>query len=772
MYGSEWQSADADTNDEGSLVEERGRSMAPREATPGQGFPNTLLGARSEVERTYSYAAPSLQGNQHSAAPPRRDTRQSISSYGHVCPYFKPSGQVIRGLESEAHYGQREGQDSLRPGIERVLCDTPNFLPQYPRDDHETADAADVVPTVNRCRAPSPQTSSDYQGRQPTLLMSANRPAPRQLVIPDRRQIRAGHSRQDARSQSPSSAQSRPICNASYNRERSLSLPSLDRCSTQMSPTASARLQRREERGYNMNPLPGHMSAGRRPATHRNFPRSTMSREDGPTHQRSTSLGEAQESPTQSPRAFSSLPILLGSEEPNKEPDIGDWRTIIPQARQVLGRLTKFLSPELCDGLTRVVIKAAEAPYPADLARRAEVVSDTRQPEQGARPQVQQDSQADNNRRATPRTSKPDRGDRGGKFAGPVTRRADQTMAVRNILNPPDKSQMQHKEEGAMNDETEEALALPGPPKPTGKRPPGSPRKDDPYRPEPRRKSVAPLPGEKPHVGRPKNVEIKTREQYHGGKLDYTTAVYAIKNVSKRTQFVPPSNCPHDQSNVNVDQTGKGTVLSLPAPEPNQVARRPPAARPVPRGVQQTRGETQTQSVPQILAESTSMALTVVEQRAPPTEAADPSDQVVGVGVRRQFPGRVSTYSPRLSTTAATIAAAPGLRRSARTAFRQGSAQPIATSSRPQSIPGPPIVNVATGTTRPTEEGNLLEVQGTAIHVTSPGHATRTNRKRKNSSTGGSEDGGNNAVGQKSELRRSLRDDKETRNENENNHEV
>jgi len=713
MSGSECQSGDADTNDEWSYIMERGRSRAPRGTTPGQCFFNT---SRREAERAYGYEAPSLHGNQHSAAPPRRDTGESISSYGCKAPYSNPSGQ-------------RERLGGLEAGVERGLYFSANPPPQYPRDDHRNADAAEVASVVNRPRAPSPRTSRDRWRRQPTPLMTTSRTAPPQPVVPDRRQIRTARSINDAREQSPSAAQTRRISNASYDRERSLSVSSFDRVSAQLSPTASARLQRREERGYmnpRSSPMPGYTGSRRRPATHRNFPQPVMSREGDP-HQSFRSLGETQEPHAQYEflRRLQPLEVDVEQrnarhvtilEEPERSPynrdrqernteyDMQDWRTLIPQAHHVLDRLGEFLSPELRDGLTRLAIRAAEAPYPTDLAPRAglEAAEYARQPDRAARSRVNQDAQTGGNRKSRPSSSKAEGG-----------RRADHTMAVRNVLNSPDQRQTQHQEEVANNGGAERAPAPAGPSKPPGKRLPGRPRKDDPHRPEPRRKSVAPLPGEKPHVGRPKNVEIKTREQYHGGMLDYSTAVDTIKTVSKRTQFVPSSTGAHDQPSANVDQGTQATAPNPSVPQPKSAA----ATRHVPRAVQEITGGTQTSTqinAPQPSTEAigTKQSNPVVEQMAPPTEDAGSDDQVVVVGVRGQFPGGTPTYiytdapeqvgqfPPRSAT-----ATAVGLRRSARTAIRQGSAQPVATSARPHPTPASRNIDTATSysATRPLQ---------------------------------------------------------------------
>ncbi|RPB27272.1 hypothetical protein L211DRAFT_846801 [Terfezia boudieri ATCC MYA-4762] len=729
MFGSEWQSGDADTNDEGSFVAERGRSRAPRGT--GKGPLDTSLGVRREVERAYGYEAPSLYGKKYSAPPPRRDTAKSVSSYVHDAPYTNP-------------LCQRELPGSIQLEIEKELYFPAQPLPEHGRDDHRDADAAELAPTVKCSRASSPQTSGS---RQPNPLMTSSHIAPPQPVAPDRRQIMTARSTNEARDQPPDPAQTRLIRNSSYGRERSLSVSSFDRLPAQSSPTTSARLKRREDRGYNMNPqgspMLGRTGSNRRPATHRNFPQPVAGKECYPTYRPSRIPGETQEPNTQYESLSRLQPLEVGLEELNArnvaileepvrplhdgdcqtsymEPGLEDWRTLIPQARQVLGRLGEFLSPELRDGLTRLAIGAAEAPYPADLARLAGPVGPlefARQANRAASSRVKQAEQIRDNRRSTLGSSKAEGGDQAGKAAVPMTRRVDHTMAVKNVLNSPDQSQTQCQKEDANSGGAEGVPAPSGAPKSLGKRPPGRPRKDDPYRPEPRRKSVAPLPGEKPHVGRPKNVEIKTREQYHGGVLDYSTAVDTIKTVSKRTQFVATRANTHDQPNASVDtdvnQKSEATALNQLVPQQKLVTERPAVPRHVPRAAQQTIGETQTeicaaQPFTETIRRSDTQP-TVVEERAVPSEDAGPNDQ--GVGVRGRFPGGTATYiykdvpaeegiqsSPK-PATAATL----GLRRSARTAIRQSIAYPRATASRPLPIPTPRNFNTVTSATRPLQ---------------------------------------------------------------------
>ncbi|KAF8457003.1 hypothetical protein BGX38DRAFT_893211 [Terfezia claveryi] len=741
MFESEWQSGDADTNDEGSFPAERGRSRAPRET--GKGPLDTSLGVRREVERTFGYEAPSLYGNKYSAALSRRDTAKSISSYVHDAPYSNP-------------LCKRERQCSIQLEIEKELYFLP--LPQYPRDDHRDADAAELAPTINCSTAPSPQTGGS---RQPTPLMTASHIALPQPVAPDRRQFMSAPPMNEARDQPPAPAQTRRNSNSSYGRERSLSVSPFDRFPAQSSPTSSARLKCREERGYNMNPqgssMLGRTCSSRTPVTHRNFPQPVTGRECHPSHRQSGYPGGTQDPHTQYESLRRLQPLEVGLEElnarnvaileesgqhlhdrdcqaRNMEPGMEDWRSLIPQARQVLGRLEEFLSPELRDGLTRLAIRASEVPHPADLARLPGPVGPAefaQQADLAAWSRVKQVEQIRDNRRSNLESSKTEGGDPAGKAVVPVTRHADQTMAVRNVLNSPDESQTQRQTEDANNGRAEGVPAPSGDPKALGKRPPGRPRKDDPYRPEPRRKSVAPLPGEKPHVGRPKNVEIKTREQYHGGILDYSTAVDTIKTVSKRTQFDAGRANTQDQPNANVDpdvnQKSEATALNQLVPQQKLVTKRPAVPRHVPRAAQQTTGETQTQIIAaQPITEAISRSDTtpaVVEERAVPSEDAGPDDQ--GVGVRGRFPGGTATYICKdipaeegiQSSTKPATAATLGLRRSARTAIRQSSAYPRATASRPLPTPTPRNVNIATGTTKPLQR--IEENDPSKTHVDS-----------------------------------------------------
>jgi len=691
--GSECQSEDADTTDEGSVVE-RGRSRAPRETTPWQGLLNTSLGMRREAgfERIQDNAEASVHGRYHSGTPPSRDTRQSIPEYGRDDPYFSPSGKEPHALAPDGHYGR---QGSLQSGAERESYYPPKPPFHNPGDSHGIAEPA---PTVNRLGVLAPETGRP--GMQPTLVRAASGPAPPQP--------RTVYLRNDARGElgPPFPAGARRISSAPYNRERSLSVSSFDRLPAQISSTAPVQLQRQEDRGYNMNPR-----ISRRPATHRNFAQPAGSsrgmQESQTQHQPPrrplgggieeenawpVSMPEEPEHPPHRRLGYHQERVAASrydGQERSTRDEMGEWRTLIPQARRVLGQLGEFLSPALRDGLTRLAIRAAdlevvETPNPNDLPHRAGRVGAAEyglQPNHGAWLQEQQDTQAGDSQGVRVGSSRPEGGDRGGKT---------ELMGVRNSSE----GQIQRQEQGS---KIEGAATSPEPPKVPGKRPPGRPRKDDPYRPEPRRKSIAPLPGEKPHVGRPKNVEIKTREQYHGGKMDYSTAVDAIKTVSKGTQFVPTSTSVHNAS----------TGLNLPVPEPKPTTRRAPVARPVPRVAQMASGEDQAQNPFQLSTGVTGQSnpqSAVVEYKAP-------SSQIVGVGVRGQFPGGTPIYIYRdgpeqVIQSSPKSAIVDSLRRSARTASRQGSAQPIATSSRPQPVPALRSANAATGAARPLHQIN------------------------------------------------------------------
>lgn len=146
-------------------------------------------------------------------------------------------------------------------------------------------------------------------------------------------------------------------------------------------------------------------------------------------------------------------------------------------------------------------------------------------------------------------------------------------MEVSGILNPEQQPEMRRGLQDQRQGDNESTTAYPlgshiGTLPPTDlqgsaapppyRRGPGRPRKDDPNPPTPRRKTAAPLPGEKPHVGRPSKKEIAERQKYQetigkpipgegigatapiarGANLQETTGVESNAAIAHTTQTV------------------------------------------------------------------------------------------------------------------------------------------------------------------------------------------------------------------------------------------